>query len=67
MHEKEAETRASSSNVVESVVAKATAQEAEVEAESIEIVMAQQQSMISSATTSSIWISCMVGLVSMMC
>jgi hypothetical protein len=67
MHEKEAETRASSSNVVESVVAEATAQKAEVEADSIEIVMAQQQSMVSSAKTTSIWISCMVGLVSMMC
>jgi hypothetical protein len=67
MHEKEAETRASSTNVLESVVAEATAQEAEVEADSIEIVMSQQQSMVSSATTTSIWISCMVGLVTMMC
>lgn len=64
MHEKEAETRASSSNVVQSVVAETTAQEAEVEADPL--VMAQQQSMVSSAKALSIWILCMVGLISMM-
>lgn len=63
MHEKEAETRASSSNIVQSVVAETTAQEAKVEADPI--VMAQQ-SMVSSAKALSIWISCMVGLISMM-
>ena len=65
MHEKEAETRASSSNVVQSVVAETTAQEAELEADPI--VMAQQQSMVSSAKALSIWIPCMVGLISIMC